>query len=48
MEKSKPRLLYVYLHLGASPQLEYWSNGMLGELVLNKVEGKEFFTIKMV
>ena len=48
MEKSKPRLLCVYLHLGASPQLEYWSNGMMGELVLNEVEGKEFFTIKMV
>jgi len=28
--------------------MELWSNGMMGELVLNEVEGKEFFTIKMV
>jgi hypothetical protein len=23
-----------------------WNDGLMGELVLNKVEGKEFFTIK--
>jgi len=28
--------------------VESWSNGMMGELVLNEVEGKKFFTIKMV
>jgi len=28
--------------------MEQWSNGMKGELALNEVEGKEFFTIKMV
>jgi hypothetical protein len=28
--------------------MELWSNGMMGELVLNEVEGKDFFTIKMV
>jgi hypothetical protein len=28
--------------------VEWWSNGMMDELVLNEVEGKEFLTIKMV
>jgi hypothetical protein len=27
--------------------MESWSNGMMGELVLNEVEGKEFLTFKM-
>jgi len=28
--------------------MEEWNDGMMGELVLKEVEGKEFFTIKMV
>jgi len=28
--------------------VECWNNGLMGELVLNEVEGKEFFIIKMV